>query len=540
MSKEYKNIDELFKSQLGQMDQKAPAHVKPNIDKALGFKKRRGGIWFFIIPALLIAGTIPFVLPSGETDKEDTQIVQSDPSHSDAAESENNPIVSSNSDDSNNTSESIYAEDENFANEDDLFQDASQSIDDSPLYLADGKSENQTNVGNYEPSRNQGDLSSTKDPIQTIIDDADEKMEGSDQNDNLVNNQNDNGGENTIQTSIPKGDSENELVSDNDINNESDKSGDSELTDTDNNLSGVNDVPLVNEELEQDSLQSEVVELNEVSTIDSTDLSLDEKTEEEIDTTTNSNQSPQHSLDPKDPKYKGWFISGFAGVNLKNSNITSGNDTLDQEYQSSISDKGALAIGLDVNYRLKNGLMFGSGVQYSKLKEDYAYQKSIQIVTDTTYSWNVTLIDSIQDSVGYIYIYDSTLMEDYTYGQQDIYNQSGTNTTTFLHIPFRLGYQYILNKWRFDFIAQGRFNWMLRSTSTYIVNDQLVTNTVGGFKNSYFDLELGLNAHYNIWNNLYVSAFSRYKPPLRTAYYSPTISNKFQHLYLGLGLSINL
>lgn len=46
MSKEFKNIDDLFRSELGGNTQKAPEFVKDNIDAALGFNKRRYG-WLF-------------------------------------------------------------------------------------------------------------------------------------------------------------------------------------------------------------------------------------------------------------------------------------------------------------------------------------------------------------------------------------------------------------------------------------------------------------------------------------------------------------
>ena len=56
MGKKFKNIDDLYRSELGGVTTEAPDFVKGNIDKALGFKRQRRGYFLLGLIALLTTG----------------------------------------------------------------------------------------------------------------------------------------------------------------------------------------------------------------------------------------------------------------------------------------------------------------------------------------------------------------------------------------------------------------------------------------------------------------------------------------------------
>ena len=141
-------------------------------------------------------------------------------------------------------------------------------------------------------------------------------------------------------------------------------------------------------------------------------------------------------------------------------------------YDHIINDKIGHQGSIDISYRLKNSLTFGTGIGYSTLLENYTYYQS-QMTFDTTYSWNVYL-DSIPDSTGWIYFQDSTLEQSVSSNEVELYNANGRNKRTYLHIPVQIGTSILFDKIRWDLYAQGRFNLLLKSSITYVENDQIV------------------------------------------------------------------
>ena len=67
MSKEYKNIDDLYKAELGGSAPKAPAHVKANVDKALGFGSSKKLLWI-LLPILIVLVASPFIYNSFQSE----------------------------------------------------------------------------------------------------------------------------------------------------------------------------------------------------------------------------------------------------------------------------------------------------------------------------------------------------------------------------------------------------------------------------------------------------------------------------------------
>ena len=269
------------------------------------------------------------------------------------------------------------------------------------------------------------------------------------------------------------------------------------------------------------------------------------------DSSSNSNQvtiidsslaDPDIELSDEKELYSPWFFGLTAGINGKKSTFATSISGDESAYGTQLKDKLGHSALFDVSYRLKNSLTFGAGIGYTSLYENYNFYKADIVVTDTNYITNYYL-DSIPDSAsmtGWAYFTDSIVSPDYIYGANEYYNVNGTNSTTYLNIPIRFGTQLIFSKWRLDLFVGGRFNLLLASKSTYIENGQVFYTNNQGFKNSYFDLTFGGSAHFEIYNNLFLSSTVRYRPPLNSAYYSQQITNRFQNIYVGLGLSLSL
>jgi hypothetical protein len=525
MSKDYKNIDQLFKDELGSLQPKAPSHIKKKIDEAVRRKKRRRFL-FFIIPIVAVTATLTTFYFSSNNNSENSHInsefvsnsVETSENISSEAgnkKNETNPNTASNNElESSTNGDSNNAKSENYSKMD--------------------MTSNKSNVSNVSI-----DNSTTKDPTKNINSDRKtrnirtfDKFENSKivSNDQSSENQiSENSNNNNVQDSDEKSDTDNGLK-ENEVTTDRDKNEDTNIeTDSDKNIDLV-------ENTSSDS--SEIIQYNPSDSIkadDSTNVS-ENNLSENSDTTSVMAEEPEHDLNPSKDNYKGWMLGITGGVKTKSSKITGANDSTNQLYANSLNDRVGYGIGINLNYRLKNSLLFGGGVEYSSYSENYDYQKSITTIADSTILWNVFISDSTVDSTGTTYIYDSTSTTNYTYANQVIYDQQGKNQTTYLHIPFRFGAQIIRNKWRFDGYLQGRFNLLLKSNATFVVNDALVTSSL---KSSYFDLEIGAGIHYNFWKDFYLTGTLRYRPPLKNPYYSTALINRMQYLYLGGGISFN-
>lgn len=560
MSKEFKNIDQLFQRELGSLHAKAPAHVKANIDKAIGVKKSRKGWWFFLIPLIVIAVAVPSVIhllpetnqqeeswvqDENENLKNDHQLLTPDQQNESSSAGENTSFDSN--DKQNFIKQTVESSsDKSLQKINDQNNSTHQSTESknntTNPNLQSNKITSQTNNNQHiNENANQTNNSKTETSFESQV-----------EQNNFVQNQennmstNDNSEEKSNKESL-NAEEENEQQS----TQSSTTKEPTDLSDAqqkDSNKENQSSNHLKDNDLASDSTTSELAE-NDILPEEKDSIGLintDQELKNQTDTTELSNTVDtdtaqksttelEHDILPNQEKIKPWMLTVFGGSAFKKSNIITGNDTLDAEY-GQLNDRPGFAVGVDVNYRLKQGLLFGAGIAYSSQSENYDYSKSEYTIVDSNVTWNVFIADSIVDSLGTTYIYDSTSTTTPIYGTQEIYNQQGINKTSYLHIPFRFGFQFILQKkWRFDAYAQGRFNVLLNTNAVYIENNNIVNSTL---KNSYFDLEIGGAAHYNVWKNLYVSGVFRYRPPLRNPYYSASIQNKMQYLYLGAGVSL--
>jgi len=498
MGEDYKNIDDLFKTELGQTVHKAPAQAKVNIDKALGLRNKRYLYLWLLLPLVAV---VFFLYNSGS--KENTtglqkQLVQIDESLNHLEDTR-----------ATNASSETHGDAQEIGKTENIeFQLSTNSNDysnDSKKILADNKSvkvnESQQNKTSKDPT-NKNQTSSKNHPKTAST--------------TVLNTTKQDSSQLSSKSSLPNPNQQ--IKVDLDTSNIASNPNISafEVNSIDTN-STANNIPP-----KSDSAKNH-------QNLPITDSTLTT----EIDSTQQS--SPEVTINPPEEDGAPWLLTFNSGIDSKWSQMPTFTSNDSTSYDHIINDKIGHQGSIDISYRLKNSLTFGTGIGYSTLLENYTYYQS-QMTYDTTYSWNVYL-DSIPDSTGWIYFQDSTLEQSVSSNEVELYNANGRNKRTYLHIPIQIGTSLLFDKIRWDVYAQGRFNLLLKSSITYVENDQIVVVPKGGFKQSYFDLVIGTGIHYNLIGNLYLSGSVKYRPPISKEYY-PSVTNRFQNVQVGIGFSL--
>jgi hypothetical protein len=534
MSKEYENIDALFKAELGGSAVKAPAYVKANVDKALGFGSGKKLAWI-ILPLLILLVASPFIYHSFQAE----DLAQSSKREHIAAIPPNSNSSSSNfNDNSNNESYSSEIENKtNTSNSEFNSGATSSSSTTTNLNLSENltisSSTNQTNAHSTVTNKTINTSNGSEKSNPTIS----YKPSKNPEINNLVSDQI------TTTNTLLKNSNVKTLIDSatTELNN---KPSGNIMDSTANQPNKI--AELINPETKvPETKNPENKNLTVAAVEKDTNPNIDLTTKVEIDSILTGAEAIDTSLEdvlaeiqPPAPPYKSWLLSLTTGVNFKNSAIVAANPSDSAAYSNTIIDKIGHSASFGAQYRLRNSLTFGAGLGYSTQIENYNFYKS-EITSDSALTY-VYFQDSIPDSVGWIYFQDSTQEYSYTSSENVVYNANGKNINTYLHIPISLGTQLRFNKIFIDLFAQGRFNLLLISKSTYVENDQLVVTNLAAIKRSYFDLVLGTNIHYNIFNNLYLTGTVRYRPPFNNPYYVNGMTNRFANLHLGIGISLNL
>lgn len=550
MSKEYGNIDELFKAELGGSAPKAPAHVKKNIDKALGFGSGKKILWI-LFPVLIVLIATPFIYNAfqsedlAQSSNIDNTIAQNPPNNNSEVNqsntnSQSSTITLSSNEISTDSAISNQSSSTNFGN-----------TNTSKKYNETGNSPVNYSSNTSNPKVIGNGTSNTKSNPKINKNESNTPSVGLTNKTTHPKNLNIGGGIKTATPPTIKNDSDStaEKLPNLTINTTTDTSGNTPTLITPNDLvtnplNGGNNKAIDPKSTIPPSVKKDTSELvleNDLSNNPPADsLTQIENTDTNAiaeNPGTDTTAAPAPIDDFKD-SYKPWMLSLTTGINFKNSNITTSNLSDTAAYANSINDKIGHSASFEAQYRLKNSLTFGAGIGYSTHIENFNYFKS-EITSDSALYY-VYFQDSIPDSSGWIYFQDSTAQYNYTSDTNEIYNANGRNINTFLHIPVSIGTQLRFNKFLVDLYAMGRFNLLLISKTTYVQNDQLVTTSLANIKRSYFDLVIGTNVHYNLVGNLYLTGTLRYRAPFNSPYYVNGMSNRFSNLHLGIGVSLNL
>ena len=280
----------------------------------------------------------------------------------------------------------------------------------------------------------------------------------------------------------------------------------------------------------------QIDDLNKADTTTTTKDTVTQKDpSQQADQDTTFTPAPSNNVSPRLPKNPNpWFIGLTSGMNIQNSKFITENATDELLYRDGIKDKWGFETNLDISYRLKSGLKFGTGLGYRNSFETYDFSKEYYRY-DTIYTAMF-----LRDTSAYIYDtlrgkeVDSTLMN---------HVAGGVNKVSYLSIPVQIGTQFIFDKFRLDLFAELRWNLLLNSQGSYYAEGKLLTyegKDNDFYKSSYFDMTLGVSSHYKLYKNLYFSGTIRFRPGITPTRIDLPFEKRLYYTHVGIGLSLAL
>lgn len=523
MDKEFKNMDDLFRSELGGSVTEAPSFVKDRIDNALGFKRKRFGALLIVslLVVLGITGGIVYQLTGdAETSRQALNWQQSNSSQRfqettvALSESKHSPDINQESDHSSVITAS--------------------SATSSPISAAAA----QVNTTQSNPFDSDH---STEAP-------AGESKKG-----NL---------ENGVQRKVIK-----QAVQPGSV--------DPMTAGETNPLNEISAVSEGDEPKEEPDPAPKNIQVAEKSKSEGSEVSEksgtkeSEITEKEEDVLADSKispaessidpalQEPAISIEPPKPTYQPFMLSLSSGMNFSRTNYTSENMSEAYLYNTALNDAPGWQVNTDFTYRFKNGLTFGSGLGYSQFNEAYDYQLSkTEVETNSFYEYEydyeliystyltttlgdtneITVVEYVSDSVAYVT--DSTLVTTTDTVVKD-QSYSGNNRFSYVQIPFRLGTQMQFGKFQLDLFADTRLNFLTMSRGNLVEAGELKPFTAKDpvYRKFYVDVTLGTRLHYQLFGQLYANASIQYRPVMGNTYQTMSLGKSFDYFHAGLGLS---
>lgn len=444
MSKEYKNIDELFKTELGQNSAKAPAYVKVNIDKAITGKSNK---WiFFLIPVVLLSVALPIyfwdnnmeINTAGRVTHTNHQnfahVSNQNPSSTEAATT--NSVQPNSVTPNGNLNPSNSTENVQQTNSVDLNNDKQFTVKPTPENL-NGSNRSVNKVESKQlinPTKN--DLTTTNSDKLNLSESKLKSMSDSiaitDQTTDLANNDN--------------------KLSENKTQNLIDKQF---IDTTDNYKSAIDSTKTDREIIQPEKVDSSQIK-DEIALIDSS------LTQEALDT------SSTVEIIKEDPKPKNWTIDlqAFGGLDFLQSKFTSISPEAIANFDNNKMKQMSSHFGLAgfVNYK---NISIGTGASLYKLSDEAEY---------SYYNYSNTPMDSTQTSFFYVPIYDSTGMQidstldststtyNYTVLDSTAASSQVNNVYKIISIPLTLGYTFNFSSWAIKPRVSGIFEFTRQST----------------------------------------------------------------------------
>jgi hypothetical protein len=535
MGKEYKNIDDLFRSELMEEEVVVPDFIKVNIDEALGFNKSKKYFFFLIsFLVLIVAASLLFSIPDWSSK---TAI-----SRKDALKfSSLNQLASINTSSSNSTYSGTNSDNQGLISDSNSLQDRTGSLQQNTnsslknkiaYNSADKQRKNTTGgAGNLKSS---GGIGIKKD----------KKTNGSSKG---GSGNADAGGDNIsfVKTSstdyggIYLGDKTKEdsgaLVGNH---------GDSK------------DV-LANQDPVNSTYDDQLESGKDTTVTGDTKKSSPSKAGTFIsDSSTDKN--PITIIPKPDKTYQPWMLTMTSGVTFAKSNYTA-NTPLDAiTFNTSTSDRIGNQTSFDAMYRFKIPLSIGVGIGLANYSDNYNFErKTFQIdsVLNETYSYYEkvygtyysTPVDTFETVGAYYFVKDSVLVSIdslyYTTEEKEIIeNFVGRNNASYFVLPLQIGIHFAYKKFEFDLLASARFNFLLNSSGGYLLNNEFTsfTKSTSIYKPFYIDQVFSTHINYSLWKHLYLSSNIQYRPRIGTSFENVTFNKTFDSFHLGLGIGIKL
>lgn len=494
MSKEFKNIDELFQVSFEGDTSEVPAFIKSNIDKRIAGNNKKAGWWKWGgLLSLFVVSGIAGIYFFGDQETNDQLLYNND------SNSEMNNVSSDVQHEINYENDSdLIIQEENAGTTEGENQNDNDNMSD-PLSVSD----NETNPNEKIPSEN-----SKNDPV-----------------DNFKKTTVDNG------TNPSLDDTQNGIAAEDKLNDSNDeKSSSIKMTDREESVNSPSIAGLNPRQFSFGADKNSILKNENRGSLNYP-----------IQYPFNSlSQNVSANSVHKNETYNPWMISATGGVSLSESKYSTSNPNELTIYEDSNNDKPGFGFALNATCRLQNSLTFGTGVSMNTLAETYHYFKE-DVMIDSTLTWTYQDIyeyDTLLDTMMWVGI-DSSYTADYDTTKKVMYDFSGETKATYFSIPLSIGTQIITEKFRFDFYVAGRFNYLLKATGGYVMNDvyQMFTNSNQIFRKMYVDVILGANVHYKLTDHFYLSGTLKYKPALQEIYQGLDFNKSFQSIQIGAGVS---
>ena len=501
MAKKYQHIDDLFKEVQIQEDVQMPAFIKSKIDQEL-FKPKKYRFLLFFLPLLLVGGAAAFFYGQNSNNSIEenafASIDQTDLNNTNTINTQKTKIIRGTA-----SSKDLNIEDLELRTNSvtDLKGNATSNQKQTSQLNSSIKTNTSTKHSSGAAITTSGTKTITTVPNPKSIAQSTTKTE---------------------KGSSPKGNTPNGLLAD-------DEPDDSVIpsNDTDNTLASSNPNQVKTDQID---------DLNKADTTTTTKDTVTQKDpSQQADQDTTFTPAPSNNVSPRLPKNPNpWFIGLTSGMNIQNSKFITENATDELLYRDGIKDKWGFETNLDISYRLKSGLKFGTGLGYRNSFETYDFSKEYYRY-DTIYTAMF-----LRDTSAYIYDtlrgkeVDSTLMN---------HVAGGVNKVSYLSIPVQIGTQFIFDKFRLDLFAELRWNLLLNSQGSYYAEGKLLTyegKDNDFYKSSYFDMTLGVSSHYKLYKNLYFSGTIRFRPGITPTRIDLPFEKRLYYTHVGIGLSLAL
>lgn len=518
MGKEFKNIDDLFRSELGSEHIEAPEFIKSSIDRELGFNNTRKGLAFVSIFALIV-GTVGAIYSFYPTDQTRPALTSQTSRASITYHVSTELNQTSNATQDNSKHKLIKHQRE-------------------PLLAINQPTVSSAAQNNLESYSSVVNITSTLQEKDTkrLAESSPEKVSSVDGSDDyatstieLID---------VVQENEDTAGKEAQSAEGNIINETSKQSEENSF------FTAIDRVATFRENPEPNQFeQSEAPDLNQTILTDSTNYTEDTQLEDVI----------------RPLPVKPWMFGMTAGLNKVNTAFTALEINDKTTYENASTDKLGFQANFDVTYRLNNGLAFGTGLGYTKFNEDVVFNRKVQTTTtiketEYIYDYEYKIGEFFQvDTNGYV-LDSATIVLDSNYVVVDSTSSYSTkrstdsrefkeeNTVTYIHIPVSFGTQMVFNRVQLDLFAMVRMNFRTNSRGIYQKNDAIYsyTNSNSIYKPFFVDVTLGTKLHYNMWRNVYATANVQYRPVIGYALGNVPFNKSFDYTHVGIGVSIRL
>ncbi len=479
MHKEYKTIDELFRAEIGDITTPAPSFVKPNIDQALGFTKRRLGLLWMSLFALLVVGIAagryilaPKALVQHQkttNEQEVTQLVTRTLSNGFAIRAAEVPTQQS-------------------------AQDFNQTATHPRVIAQENSAQTQTQA---QGSQTTG---ITRRSVQT-------SLKGSvDMNAST-----------TPSTTLD----ETELTL-----NRTAANGFDRAIKTEQKHSEIKPNPTsLIDESQHDATKDSIVEQHENAAL------IEQKEDEKKP---NLQEDPYALITPLDTTAKNpvkpWMASLTGGPNFVRTSYTAVNANDKTIYDNGTEDQFGSQFNADVTYRFRQGLAIGTGIGWLNFNEKFDFEtNSIEL---DSFEHKEIVFDSLT--------MENDTVTSWTFEEvAHVKKHTGSNKATYISVPIQLGAQLVWGKVQLDIFSSIRFNILARSFGGYL-QDHVFYEFESGttiYKPFYIDLLFGSRLHYRFWKTFYATASVNYRPVFGQVYTTTSFNKSYDYVHLGLGIS---